>query len=278
MLLLADLLTSAIGWAAAGLVLIASIVALMYVGGPLLIYFTHRQAARPNLVAFKPGVTPLPADVDQFFHSTSWALAQQGFEIVTGMFLPSQVENIVVALVYLVNRQEQAGVIAVAMHNKTPGMTSTMFHTEFVTRYRDGRVIQTNNAQPLNAFPIPPECTNSYFPSVRDPVELWRLHQALCRRHGGGQKLLKLDEQFGGDGLRYMAEAVVEELEAAVKAGYMQLDAAGGVYKPTFKGAVLMTYGEIWPYKGIRLRRRLARERELLAELAYESAAARSGV
>ena len=276
MILAADILTSALGWAAAGLVLMAGIAALMYVGGPLLIFFTHRQSARPHLVAFKPGVTPLPADVDQFFHSTSWALAQQGFEIVTGVFLPSQVENVVAALIYLVNRPEQDSVIAVALHNTAPGMATTMFHTEFVTRYRDGRVVQTNNAQPLNAFPTPPECFNSYFPSVRDPVELYRLHQTLCRRHGGGQKMLKLDEEFGGDGLQGMAAAIIEELQAAAKAGYMRLDEAGGVYKPTAKGALLMTYGELWPFKAVRLRRRAQRERELLAELSYQAAAART--
>jgi hypothetical protein len=103
-------------------------------------------------------------------------------------------------------------------------------------------------------------------------VELYRLHQAVCRRLGSGQKLLPLDEQFGGDAVRYMADSIVEELEAAVAAGYMRLDKAAGTYKPTPKGALLMTYGELWPMKGFRLRRRLQRERELLAELAYSPA------
>lgn len=264
-------------WAlTAGLSVVALIAALMYLGGPLLIYFTHRQAARPHLVAFKPGVTPLPADVDQFFHHTSWALAQQGFEIVTGMFLPSQVENLVVALIYMVHRQELDTVIAVAMHNQAVGMSATMFHTEFVTRYRSGCVVQTANAQALNAFPVPPQCFNSYFPSIRDPVELYRLHQAQCRIHGSGPKLLKMDEQFGGDPLAYMASALVEELDAAVSAGYMQLDAAASQYRPTLKGAVLMTYGELWPMKGVRLRRRANRERQMLADLAYHATIART--
>jgi hypothetical protein len=219
-------------------------------------------------VPFQPGVTPLPADVDQFFHATSWALAQQGFTIVSGLFLPSQVENVVAALIFLVNRQEQDAAACMALHNKAPGMTKTMFHCEFMTRYKDGRVIQTNNAEPLSAFPDPPQCVNSRFPTVRDAVQLYRLHQALCRRNGSGQKSLKLDEQFGGDGLAYVADALIEELDEAVKAGYMRLDQAAGVYRPTVMGAIKMTYGELWPYKGVRLYRRARRERELLAELA----------
>ncbi len=266
-MLLADLFTLAGTIAAIGLVLIGIVAAFMYVGGPLLIYFSHKQTARPNLVPFQPGVTPLPADVDQYFHTTSWALAQQGFEIVTGMFLPSQVENVIVALIFLVNRQEKDGAICVAMHNNAPGMFQTHFHAEFVTRYRDGRVIQTNNAQSLNSFPVPPECTNSYLPSVIDPVQLYRVHQAMCRQHGGGQKLLKLDEQYGGDAVRFMSDAIVEELQAATSAGYMRLVEGEGVYRPTVTGAVKMTYGELWPYKGVRLHQRRQRERNLLAEL-----------
>jgi hypothetical protein len=267
-MLLADLITLAETVAAIGLSLVAIVAAFMYLGGPLLIFFSHKQAARPNLVPFQPGSTPLPVNVDQYFHATSWALAQQGFEIVTGMFLPSQVENVIVELIFLVNRQEKDGAICVAMHNNAPGMNQTLFHAEFVTRYRDGRVVQTNNAESLNAFPIPPECTNSYLPSVRDPVQLYRVHQGVCRRQGGGQKILKLDEQYSGDALRYMTDAIIEELEAATKAGYMRFVAGEGVYRPTVMGAIKMTYGELWPYKGVRLRWRTHRERELLAELA----------
>src|SRR5688572_30221631 len=146
-MLLADLINLAGIIATIGLALLAIVAALVYIGGPLLIYFSHKQTARPNLVPFQPGVTPLPADVDQYFHATSWALAQQGFQIVTGIFLPSQVENVIAALIFLVNRQENDAAVCVALHNNAPGMMQTQFHAEFATRYRDGRVIQTNNAQ-----------------------------------------------------------------------------------------------------------------------------------
>jgi hypothetical protein len=268
MILLANFIALAGLVATIGLSLVAIVAAIMYIGGPILIFFSHRQSARPNLVPFQPGATPLPANVDQYFHTTSWALAQQGFEIITGMFLPSQVENVIVALIFLVNRHEKDAAICVAMHNNAPGMSQTVFHLEFVTRYRDGRVVQTNNAANLNAFPIPPECTNSYLPSVQDPVQLYRVHQAICRRYGGGKKIIKLDEQYAGDALRYMTDAIIEELEAATKAGYMRHLESEGIYRPTVLGAIKMTYGELWPYKGVRLRWRAYRERQLLTELA----------
>jgi hypothetical protein len=64
-----------------------------------------------------------------------------------------------------------------------------------------------------------------------------------------------------------MADAMIEELDAATKAGYMRLVEGAGVYRPTVAGAIKMTYGELWPYKGVRLRWRRERERQLLAEL-----------
>jgi hypothetical protein len=48
----------------------------------------------------------------------------------------------------------------------------------------------------------------------------------------------------------------------------MRLVEGEGVYRPTVMGAIKMTYGELWPFKGVRLRWRAHRERELLAELA----------
>jgi hypothetical protein len=266
MQLFQDLLQSAYWIVGGALGLALVIIGLAYIGLPLLIFFSHRQSSQPKLVPFQPGATPLPADVDQYFHSTSWALAQQGFEIITGVFLPSQVENIVCALILVVNRPEQDAGIVVAMHAKGP-VPQTTFHSEFVTRYRDGRVVQTNNAEPLNAFPTPPQCINSYLPSVRDSVQLYQAHQTMCRKHGSGAKVLKLDEQYGGDGIRYLTDAMLEELEAATKVGIMRLDKAAGAYRPTLSGAFRMALGEMWPLKGSRLRKRAQRERQLLAEL-----------
>lgn len=272
MQLLHDLFPSAL-WIVGGFLGLAALLAgLAYGGLPLLIFFTHRQSARPKLAPFQPGATPLPADVDQYFHSTSWALAQQGFEIVTGVFLPSQVENVVCALILVVNRPEQDAGIVVAMHAKGP-VSQTTFHSEFVTRYRDGRVVQTNNAEPLNAFPVPPQCVNSYLPSVRDCVQLYQAHQMLCRKHGAGTKILKLDEQYGGDGIRYLTDAMLEELEAAAKAGVMRLDSAAGAFRPTLSGAFRMALGEMWPLKASRLRKRAQRERQILAELGLSAPA-----
>lgn len=267
---LADLLTTGISIFVllAGVVLI--LVLIPYGIGPLLIYNAQRQPARPELVPFTPGKTPLPADVDKYFHQSCWGLVQEGFEIVTGLFLPRQIENVIAGLVLLVHREERDTAIVVALH--ASGISPmTQMHTEFVSHYPGGRVIQTNNAQPLNAFPPPPNSITSLLPSIRDARQLYQVHKALTRLHGSGQKIMRLDDEFGGDGARYMQAGMIEELEHACQVGYMKLDAAAGKYKPTLVGALIMTWQELWPTTWIRRAKRARKERQILDQLAYQA-------
>jgi hypothetical protein len=262
-------------WILVAMCILGLILFVPYGLGPVLIYFTHRQAAQPTLVPFKPGITPLPDEVDKFFHSTSWALANEGFEILTGVFLPTQVENVIASLIVLINKQDATSAVAVAMHANAVGMMKSAYHVEFVTRFKSGLTIQTNNAQPLNAFPTPPDVINSFLPSVYDPVQLYRIHQEMVRRRGTGARAWRLDDEFGGDVLMYMTVAIIEELEAACKAGLMRLDIPAAQYRPTVPGAFQMTYGELWPFKWLRMRRRAQQERALLSELQMAVAMAR---
>ena len=242
-----------------------------FVLGPVLIYFTHKQAASPELVPFTPGQTPLPANVDKFFSDACWALDADGFKIVTGMFMPKQIEHVIAGLVYVVNRHEHDSAIVVAIHAEPPGMMPfTQLHVEFVTRFKNGRLVQTANAQALSAFPPPENAVNTHLPSLQDLRQLYRIHRAQVKLHGSGEKILRLDDDFQGDAVRYMQFALIEELDNACRAGYMQLDAAQSVYRPTIKGACLMTWQELWPFKGIRLAGRRRREAKLLADLAYQ--------
>ena len=242
-----------------------------YALGPVLIYFTHKQAACPELVPFVPGQTPLPANVDKYFSDACWALHPQGFKIVTGMFMPKQIEHVIAGLVLLVNRQERDVAIVAAIHAEPPGMMPfTQLHVEFVSRFQDGRLVQTNNAQTLNAFPPPPNSVNALLPSVQDPRQLYRIHCAQSKLHASGEKVLSLDDELG-ELVRFMQASLIEELENACRAGYMRLVASQSVYRPTIKGAYIMTCQELPPLKNIRLARRKHRERKLLEELAHQA-------
>ena len=76
------------------------------------------------------------------------------------------------------------------------------------------------------------------------------------RVRGGGAK--KVYEE--GQAEPYLCSVIVESYEEQVGFGWLYLDSAAGVYRPTWKGAFLMTWGLLWPVLAIR--KALLRQKE----------------
>lgn len=241
---------------------------LMYVGAPVLIHQTLKQSARPELYPFPPDDPSLPDAEARDFQAVIDELGPEGFEPVTGLTLPSQTPNVKAVLLLLANRQTKDAAMASAMYAITPaGMRRSVFYVAFATRFRDGSVVQTNNSGVPGSFPPRPGHTVGRLPSVQDAARLYRLHRALVARSGSGRKVFRLDEEFRGDAAAYAAATMVEELEDAARAGYMALSPDGETYRPTLKGAFLMTWKQLWPTKGILRAARDRTARRLIAEL-----------
>jgi hypothetical protein len=156
--------------------------------------------------------------------------------------------------------------------DKPDGPPRRVFYVEFVSRFRDGTVVHTNNSPQPGVFGPRPTHTAGRFPAVKEADRLYRLHQALAERHPSGLKVLRLDEEFAGEARATVAASLVEEMEAQVKTGYLHLSPQERVYRPTCKGACLMTWKLLWPVKAIR---RVLQEREaarLMADLAVQPA------
>jgi hypothetical protein len=251
------------------LICVCVVILAPYVLGPILIWRTQRIAAELKVETFAADDPALPAEASAYCQRTSKSLAPLGFELVTGMALPGHVVN-VKALVFLwVNRQAKDTVDAACIYVDTPkGSQWKMSYIGVSTRFRDGTVLRTNNAGLVGSFPKRPGFFPQSFPMIKDAGRLYRLHQARLERHdAGSDKILRLDEEFHGNAAAYQARIGLDELEDATNAGFLQLSADGKLYRPTWKGALLMTWGQCWPIKWIRGRLRLGQAKRLLAEL-----------
>jgi hypothetical protein len=241
-----------------------------FVLGPLLVRLTLKQASSPEVGAFNPDKRRLPQAVADFFDDVRDALAPLGFETVDGLTLPHQTPNVNCVALMLANRKTRDTALATVLNAKDMmGLGSLKSsHVEFVTRFRDGDVVQTNNSSVLSAFRSPPHVSTTQFPTVRDAERLYRLHQALVRQHGEMQgKILRIDEEFKGDAPEYLARAIVEELENQVTTGFLYHDAGKDAFCATWKGALLMTWSLCWPFSAFRKWRRARKAQRLLAEL-----------
>ncbi len=252
--------------------LIAFFVALFYGVMPFLILFTVRMAPRKGLESFDPDDPEL---LDQFTGQAKGArrrLEELGFETLTGIFAPSIASNVKAVLVTLIDRRTCDFATIVMAFVRDPATGNWKFHRQFLTcftKYRDGSVVATRNAKDLSSFPPRPNSTTYSLPSVKSASRLIAIHQCAKRRHHGSEPILRHEVEFRGDLLEYFAVSSEEEMSDAIEAGYLR-ELQDGVYRPTLKGAFLMTWKELWPWKWLRQLRVKALEKQLLNELADE--------
>jgi hypothetical protein len=72
----------------------------------------------------------------------------------------------------------------------------------------------------------------------------------------------------------YERRVHVRQLDHQISIGYYYLDEARRVQRPTWKGAILVSWKLLWPAKQIRLALRRHRAERLLRQLESESMAA----
>ncbi|HPM80241.1 MAG TPA: hypothetical protein PLF81_06050 [Candidatus Anammoximicrobium sp.] len=244
------------------------ILLIPYVLGPILVFFTLRFRMPPTVVPVDPRVHPLPAEARNYLAEAYRALTAEGFELVGTMLLPDLVPNVKTLFAMYVNRpSSDMAMSAIIVAQGGVGGELKTSYVEFVRRFDDGVVVQTNNSSELSAFKrMPGEFTTKFW-QVRDIRQLYGLHQLLVERfRQRGQSVNRLDTEYSGDAVRYVAKAVLEEtFRDQVGTGYLAEDASG--FRPSFKGAWIMAWQELWPVKGIRRWRERHRAERLLAEL-----------
>ncbi len=133
----------------------------------------------------------------------------------------------------------------------------------FRTRFEDGTEVVTAKNQLTAGLPPLPEITALWLPEERDPRRLWRVHNQVRDRLGAGKKRLPV----GPDPVAYLTAARDRMHAHFVQTGYFYLDAAHGVYRPTWKGAVLMTWRQLRVIRPLYRAWRRRPTRKILREL-----------
>ena len=240
-----------------------------YLWAPVLIFLTNRMSAKPRATRFEAELASLPAAAAEYFAYAKGVLAGDGFEEAGMFFLPNTAPNVEALVLLARNRQSSELALAVAIYATVNGETQLKStHVEYVSRYRDGRVLGTSNCSVLGCFAKIPGFETAHFPRVQDLHQLYRLHTERCRQAAPtGQRINRLDDEFGGDGSLYLSTVMGEEYARQVPVGYLRLNADSEHYRPTIKGACLMTWKSLWPVKQLRMQERDRRAARLIAVL-----------
>jgi hypothetical protein len=133
----------------------------------------------------------------------------------------------------------------------------------FQTRFEDGTEVGAANNPVTVGLPSLPETTYVWLPEVRDARRLYHVHEQVRDHLGAGKKRLPV----GPDPADFLSEGRERILAHHAATGYFYLDETRGVYRPTWKGAVLMTWRLLWPIRPLYRAWRRRPTRKLLREL-----------
>ncbi|MBL8848062.1 MAG: hypothetical protein JNG89_00170 [Planctomycetaceae bacterium] len=243
------------------------LVGLLYVGGPMAMLAMFKFRCPARILFFAKSEISLPGDVAAYMDPLSAELEELGFEPVSYFCLPDVVSGAKSISVLFSNTAAGEGAIVNCIYaDSLGGMSLKDKHVEFVTRFRDGMCVQTNNGNQLSAFTAPPEDHTVQYPDVEDVAELYRRHRKICDRLTTAPRRFRLAEEFHNDIEQYIQIAVIREpIEYQVSRGLFRPAAEG--YRLTVLGAFRMTWQELFPWKFIRIQRRDANARRWLAEI-----------
>lgn len=149
---------------------------ILYLVAPLIIFFTQRQAANPQLQSYGP---ELPNPKLQFLAITAGQMQALGFELIGYFGYIGQTRNVNAYIVYLIHRKNGDAGIAALMET-TAGITART--VEFATRFIDQSSITTGNSKTPSVYIRPRNKPVYRFPWISDPARLYEIHQQLILR------------------------------------------------------------------------------------------------
>jgi hypothetical protein len=136
----------------------------------------------------------------------------------------------------------------------------------FQTRFDDGTEIATANNQVTAGLPSLPEITQVWLPEVRDARQLGRIHNQVRDSLGAGKKRVAV----GPNAAAFLTAGRDRQLAHFVETGYFSFDETNGVYRPSWKGAALMTWRLLWPMRPVYRAWRRRPTHKLLRELGVD--------
>lgn len=144
---------------------------------------------------------------------------------------------------------------------------------EFTAELPNGRIFDVNNSVTVPIFAPRPGHVVYRFPQVRDPLRLHKIFQVLLRRQFGSSTMRQRD--IANDPARFLADIMDAEHRTQAEAGYYRFDEAARRWRPTLRGAFVMTWRLLPPFKQIITAGVRRRARAVLNEIAMEGRDAR---
>ncbi len=238
------------------------VLAAFYLLAPAIVYLVQRQPAHPTFVPVAPEDREflLPPDATRYLAEQDGPLRAAGFEPLGTLHQDGEQKRPTIYVTLYRNDRAQDLAIAAVLWFQDQARSC---HVEFSTGLDGDALINTSNASVLAAYAPAPGRVTTQLPRMDDPARLYRVHRFLVDDLAGPSAKRRLPPEREPSAI--LREAVFRELLSQVETGYFALDEAADEFRPTIKGAFLMTWGLLPPAANLR---RLARDRRAARILA----------
>lgn len=254
-----------IGWIS--LAIVGSFFIAIYIIAPLKIRTQQVRKLETEFVSIE--MSTMPSEVSQIFLRASEALMGCGFQqlgLVREREGSPGIDGFVSLWVHHAS-MDSAQVIAVRTWVRGTVTSLVTFCTEFL----DETSIVTSNSTAVSCFPPNPRAQSIRCPGVQNFQRLYSFHRRRVARDRG-PRLATLD-RVRDTASRLQLEHR-ETFARLIESGYYSIDEVIQRYVPTLRGAYLMTYRLLPPFKQVQMLRRDRLAGRTLRDLGFEGLAA----
>ncbi len=190
----------------------------------------------------------VPGELRDLYRRFSTGLAEAGFEEIGWLRSDGLTPGSATFMGLL--RHDDERVLGVAVGVARPseaGMTLDNSYLELSTELLDGREVGTNNSDLSGAFHPRPERLIASFVEIDDPRELYRRHLDRLRQLDNGASVARGPLPAADELIAHLERDDREALEGQVEEGYFYHDVESATFRVTWKGAIMMSWKQIWP-------------------------------
>jgi hypothetical protein len=248
--------------------LILIVVASVYLFGPFAVRFLHKQAAEPVIEPIDD--SQLPHDVLPFFNNAARELEIEGLHRGALLVLTDYIPNMTAYAALFQNDAALELVGAFAIEHQAKGMPKiAQNYHEIMLRFQNGEEVCINNSGQLLPLPLLPNKRLLAFPEIKSVRTLYEVVQRLLTNDT--ELASKSRVPLSGDPASHLRESILYDQRARVEQGILYLDSGSQAYRPTLKGAILMTYSLLPPVSLFRAAQRKRQNSRLLRSIGISS-------
>lgn len=205
----------------------------------------------------------LSPEMQEFLGNAVLAFRGEGFEVAANLHSPASAAGAAIFVARLVNRSSgDLATVSMAAQKFTRAMEVTVY-----TQLADGRRMNTISSGRPRVLPRDPHEQIEIFPPTTGAAELCEIHRRRLERAG----MAGLPRApFPDDHVQRLGEIWDEQMRWLVRCGYHRPANDPGRYRPTWKGAFLITWRQLPPLRGWRLRRQEERGRRVWLDLGMQ--------